>query len=428
VYYRRAVELKPDLTEAQSNLLFSLQYCTGVTLAALAEAHAMFDQVCPLPNQFASNAQNECADRRQHLRIGFLSPDLVWHPVSSFFVCAFAHLDRGLLETFCYSDRATQDGVSQRLKAAAYMWRDVHGMGDERIAELIRKDEIDILFDLAGHTARNRLRVFAHKPAPIQITWIGYEGTTGLSAMDYLLADRYVVPEGTEPFYCERILRMPDGYVCYNPPANAPPAGPPPSLKNGFVTFGSFNNPAKITSQVVSVWAKILQRVPRAQLVLKYRGFGDAAVQQRYRELFAVHGVDAERVQFQARSTFGEYLAAYQQIDVALDPFPFNGGATTCEALWMGVPVITCPGETFASRHSLSHLSNIGLTETIACDVDDYVEIAVALANNPHRLAEIRSALRDQMAISPLCDGPRFAQKLTALLIDTWNQRVAESS
>jgi predicted O-linked N-acetylglucosamine transferase (SPINDLY family) len=419
---RRAVELKPDHAQAHSNLLYTLHYCTGVTPAALAEAHAEYDRRHAAPLRGAVAQQENVLDRHGRLRLGFVSPDLGRHPVGYFLVRVLENLSQGPQETICYSDRMVKDDLTHRLQAAATQWRDVIGMSNERLAEQIRADRIDILFDLAGHTAHNRLLVFARKPAPIQITWIGYEGTTGLAAMDYLLADRHVVPEGTDDYYREQVLRMPEGYLCYDPPDAAPPVGPLPSLTKGYATFGSFNNPAKITPEVAAVWAEILRRVPTARLVLKYRGLGDQAVKRRYLDLFAAHGVEPQRLELASWSSYAEYLAAYQQVDVALDPFPFSGSATTCEALWMGVPVITCPLETFASRHSLSHLSNVGLTETIAHDLDEYVEVAVSVAGDLPRLAMLRAGLRERMAASPLCDGKRFASNLASMLHDVWEQ------
>jgi protein O-GlcNAc transferase len=289
-------------------------------------------------------------------------------------------------------------------------------MSDQQLAEQIRADRIDILFDLAGHTAGNRLLVFARKPARIQISWIGYEGTTGLEAMDYLLADHLMIPLGSERRYRERVLRMPDGYLCYDPPETAPPVEPPPALNNGFTTFGSFNNPAKITAEVVEVWATILRAAPSAHLLMKYRGLGDQAVRRRFLDLFVAQGVAPERLDMRPWSSYSDYLATYRDVDVALDPFPFSGSATTCESLWMGVPVITSPGDTFAGRHSLSHLTSVGLTETIALDLDTYVDLAVALAGDPARLTVLRSGLRERMAASPLCDGKRFASQLSSLL------------
>ncbi len=434
--YRRAQELKPDYAVAGSNLLFALQYCAGITPAALAEAHAEYDRrhAAPLRSreQGAGGGRGTRAAGRgagggeQHaghdgrLRLGFVSADLGRHPVGYFLVRVLENLSRQEHETICYSDRIGKDDLTYRLRAASTQWRDVIGMNDQQLTEQIRADRIDILFDLAGHTAHNRLLVFARKPAPIQVTWAGYVGTTGLTAMDYLLADRYEVPPGAERHYRERVLRMPDGYVCYDPPAYAAPVTPLPALERGQVTFGCFNNPAKITPQAVEVWARILRRLPGARLVFKFKGWNDRGVARRFGEMFAAHGIGPGRLEFLGYSPHVELLAEYGRIDLALDPFPYNGGLTTCEALWMGVPVVTCPGATFASRHSLSHLSSVGLTETVARNLDEYVELAVSLAGDLPRLAALRAGLRQRMAASPLCDGKRFATNLAAILYDVW--------
>jgi protein O-GlcNAc transferase len=420
--YRRALELKPNLAEVHSNLLLALQYRAATTLAELAEAHANYDQQHAEPLRHAIVHREIIRERRDHLRLGFVSPDLGAHPVGYFLVRVLENLGQEKIETICYSDRPGKDDLTFRLRFATTHWHDTVGMSDDMLAAQLRADQIDILFDLTGHTANNRLLVFARKPVPIQITWIGYEGTTGLATMDYLIADKYMVPEGSEKFYREQVLRMPDGYLCYDPPAAAPSVAPLPALKNGNVTFGSFNNLAKITPEVVAVWAKILQRMPTARLMLKYRGLDDQNVQRRYRDLFASHDIEPQRLDFFPMSSYADYLATYHQVDVVLDPFPFSGSATTCDALWMGVPVITCPGETFASRHSLSHLSNVGQMETIAHDLDEYVDLAVALASDLPRMAAIRARLREQMAASPLCDGPRFAKNFTALLREVWRE------
>jgi protein O-GlcNAc transferase len=414
--YRRALAIKPDSAVAHSNLLYTLHYHPGVTPAVLAEAHAEYDtqhatQLCP-PLAQSQRVRNSLG----RLRLGFVSPDLARHPVGYFLVRVLENIRGGPHETICYSDRIVKDALTSRLQSAASQWRDVHGMSDDRLAEKIRADQVDILFDLAGHTAHNRLLVFARKPAPIQISWIGYEGTTGLAAMDYLIADRLMIPEGAERHYRERVLRMPDGYLCYDPPEAAPPVSSLPSVKNGFTAFGSFNNPAKITPVVVLLWATILNRLPTARLIMKYRGLGDPAVKQRFLDLFATHGIGSERLDLLPWSSYSDYLATYHQVDVALDPFPFSGSTITCESLWMGVPVITCPGDTFASRHSLDHLTRVGLTETIARDTEEYAELALSLAGDPSRLAALRSGLRNRMAASPLCDGERFAESWLSLL------------
>jgi predicted O-linked N-acetylglucosamine transferase (SPINDLY family) len=264
--------------------------------------------------------------------------------------------------------------------------------------------------------------VFARKPAPIQVTWAGYVGTTGLRSMDYILADGHEIPRGAEAHYCEKILRMADGYVSYDPPDYAPLVAPLPALRRGHVTFGSFNNRAKIDPQTIAIWAQVLGRVPHSRLVLKYKGMSDRSLVTALVAEFARHGVVPGRLEFLGWSAHPALLLEYNRIDLALDPLPYNGGLTTCEALWMGVPVLTCPGETFASRHSLSHLSNVGLADTIARTLEEYVELAVTLACDLPRLASLRAGLRERMAASPLCDGKRFAGNLMNVLRDAWRE------
>jgi predicted O-linked N-acetylglucosamine transferase (SPINDLY family) len=423
--FRRALRLKPDLAVAHSNVLLVLHNRPGMTLAQLATEHSEYERAFagPLRQTWRPHENSRDPDRR--LRLGFVSPDLCRHPVGYFTIRFVEQLNRDSAEVVCYSDRLREDDLTARFRAAAALWRPVSGFRDERLTEQIRADRIDILFDLAGHTAGHRLLVFARKPAPIQVTWAGYVGTTGLSAIDYLVADRFEIPPGAETHYTDRILRMPDDYVCYDPPAYAPPVGPLPARERGHVTFGSFNYPAKIGPPVIAVWAEILRRVPGARLLLKYRSIDDPAIAGRLTELFAGHGIGPDRVEYRGWSPSAELLRQYGEIDIALDPFPYSGGLTTLEALWMGVPVVTCPGETFAGRHSLSHLSNVGLTETIAGDLDQYIEGAVTLANDLPRLAALRAGLRERVASSPLCDGKRFADNLLRLLREAWREWVA---
>ncbi len=322
---------------------------------------------------------------------------------------------------YCYSDTPRRDAITERFIAAADCWRDTEKLSDDALAEQIRRDKIDILFDLGGHLGGNRLLLFARKPAPIQVKWVGYPGSSGLTAMDYLLADRFHVPppspptplpEGEGSYRAERVLRLPDGYICFDPPVEAPEVGTLPALERGHVTFGSVNNPAKITPGVVAAWAEILGRVPGSRLVLRYAGFEQQGTRRRYEELFSARGIGPERLDFLGFAPHAAMLKDYNRIDIALDPFPYSGGITTCEALWMGVPVITLPGKTFAGRHSLSHLTNVGFTETVAEDLPEYIGMAVRLAGDLPRLAKWRSELRGRMARSPLCDGPRFADNL----------------
>jgi predicted O-linked N-acetylglucosamine transferase (SPINDLY family) len=411
--YRRALEIQPSLAAAHSAALLWKLYRPKVTLASLAADHAEWDRLHGHPA--AARSHQPHAFHRP-LRLGFVSPDFGRHPVGYFAIRAIEALPRDEFDVTCYSTVWRNDDLTARFRSAAKIWREVRPLPDEVLAGQIAADGIDVLFDLAGHSAGNRLGVFAHKPVPIQITWIGSEGTTGLAAMDYLLADELLIPSGSEAHYRERILRMPRVYVCYDPPREAPPVGPLPALGNGYVTFGSFNNPAKIHAEVVAVWARILRRVQRSRLVLKYRWLTDAGMRRRILEMFTANGVEADRLELSGWSSHPEMLAQYNSIDLALDPFPFAGGATTCEALWMGVPVLTCPGDTFASRHSLSYLSAVGLTGTIARNLDEYVELAVACAEDLSQLATARAELRTRLADSPLCDGPGFAADLAAIV------------
>jgi predicted O-linked N-acetylglucosamine transferase (SPINDLY family) len=421
-WYRRALASDPNSAALHSNYLYCEQYRPGVTPARLAASHAEWDQRHARPLRAAWKPHLNRRDPQRPLRLGFVSPYFHRHPVGHFFVRVLAALDPQQCETICYAHLLRRDELTERIQAAAGGWREVQGLADETLAEQIRAEGIDILFDLAGHTEKNRLLLFARKPAPVQITWISYEGTTGLTAMDYILADRHLIPEGAEEHYCERVLRLPEVYVCYDPPAAAPEVGPLPAWNEGRVTFGSFNNLAKINPQVVAVWADILRRLPGARLVLKYRGLNDPGTRRHYTELFAAQGIEPSRLELLSWSAYAEMLAQYNQIDIALDPFPFAGGLTTCQALWMGVPVITCPGATFAARHSLSFLASVGLTETIARDLSHYVELAVELSSDLPRLAACRAELRGRLAQSPLCDGPRLARHLMKILRAVWRQ------
>ncbi len=425
--YRRALALKPRYAEAHSNLLLTMQYCEDVSLSSLAAAHAEYEQhqASGLRSAWQPHVNNR--DQNRRLRIGFVSPDFGEHPVGFFAIGLLKQIGRSEAEVVCYSDRRDQDELTKRFCATATQWRDVFSSNDEQLAKQIREDGIDILFDLAGHTGRNRLLVFARKPAPVQVTWLGYVGTTGLAAMDYLLADAYEVPPESEKFYCEWVLRMPNGYVCYEPLANAPDVSELPAQENGYVTFGSFNHPAKITKRTISVWARILAQVARSRVVLKHKGFDDLRLIRRVTEAFASAGIERSRIECRDWTPHAETLAEYGDIDIGLDPFPYNGGLTTCEALWMGVPVFTWPGETFANRHSLSHLSNAGMGEFVVGSIDEYVAMAATLAKDIPRLAELRRGLRQQMSSSPLCDCAGFAGDWMRLMRGVWQEWCASA-
>jgi predicted O-linked N-acetylglucosamine transferase (SPINDLY family) len=419
--FAHAVRLKPDYALGHSNLLAARHYDPHATPADLFAAHAEYERQHAAALRAGWPVHDNSPQPDRPLRIGFVSPAFFYHAVGYFLVGPLEHVDREQYQTFCYCDSMRRDAMTARLRAAACAWRDVAPLSDDRLWQTIRDDRIDILIDLSGHAGGGtRLLVFARKPAPVQITWMDYVGTTGLRAIDYVIADRLEVPPGHERWYHERVLRLPDGYLCYTPPRFAPPVGPLPASRSPGVTFGSFSFPPKTSPPAIAAWARILHRVPGSRLLLKYRGLDQPAAVEDLRRRFAEHGIGADRVELQGGSPPEEMLNSYNQVDLALDTLPYNGGLTTCEALWMGVPVVTCPGGTFASRHSLSHLTNARFTETIARDLDDYVEIAVRLASDLPRLAALRAGLREQMAASPLCDGRRFAQNLMQLLRDAW--------
>ncbi|MBE0530489.1 MAG: tetratricopeptide repeat protein [Rhodospirillales bacterium] len=421
--HRRATELAPENPGIQSSRLIALQYTPGVTAAALLPEHQSWDtRFGRVPAPVPTSRR----DPERPLRVGFVSADFARHPVGFFVLKLLENHDSRAFIAIGYSVDRRPDAITKRLQAAADEWHEIPTTTDADLAERIRADGIDILFDMAGHTSQNRLFCFACKPAPIQITWAGYVGTTGLATMDYLLADRHHVPTGEEAHYSERVLRMPNGYICYAPPDDVPDVAPLPAKTNGFVTFGCFNNPAKINDPLLDAWAEILERLPGSRLFLKYQEVEDPITRQRVTERLEGHGIESTRLTFEARSPHTELLAAYGRVDVALDTFPYSGGLTTCEALWMGVPVVTVTGATFAGRHSTSHLSNIGLTETIAIDIPGYVAAAVSLANDLDRLAELRATLRQRMATSPLCDGPRFARDFEAVMRGIWQTYCAE--
>ncbi len=420
--FRRTLQLDSRKAKAHSNILLAMHYQPTVTPGELAAEHSRYEELHAAPLRTTWQTHGNARDPDRRLRMGFVSGDLGFHPVGYFLVRMLENLDDRQVEVVCYSDRLAADAMTNRIRTASTRWYDVHSQNDQQLADQIRDDEIDVLFDLAGHTSGNRLLVFARKPAPIQVTWIGYVGTTGLTAMDYLLADRYQVPDIAETFMRERVLRMPEGYVCYDPPIYAPPVGPLAASRQGYVTFGSFNYQAKINARVIDVWSRILRRVPSARLVLKYRSLDAPSVSRRMLEQFVARGVVPERLELLGWSSHEHLMREYQRIDIALDTFPYSGGLTTCEALWMGVPVVTCPGDTFAGRHALTHLSNVGLPETIVGNIDEYVELAVRLSADLSRLGGIRARLRGQMIDSALCSGRRFASNFMVLIRGAWRE------
>jgi protein O-GlcNAc transferase len=414
----------PSDPAALSARLMAAQFEPGVSAASLAAQHALWEQRVGAALRPAAEPRTDPAPGRR-LRVGLVSADLHEHPVGYFLIRAVEARDPAAVEYVVYAGSAKDDAVARRFRRCARQWHDIAAWSDARLAEQVRRDRIDILIDLAGHTRDSRLTAFARRPAPIQLTWAGYVGTTGLAAMDGLIADRFQVPPEHEPHTIERVVRLPDGYVSYDPPAAAPDVTPLPAGADGALTFASFHKPTKINRPLAALWARVLAAEPGARILFAYGGYELAEVQGRIGGWFAAAGIGAERLLFEGRMSQAELLARYGRTDIALDSFPYSGGLTTLEALWMGVPVVTLPGQSFAGRHSFSHLSVVGLIETIAADADDYVAIIRRLGADRPRLAALRAGLRARLAASPLCDGPRFARGLEAALRDLWRERCA---
>ncbi|MBT5242479.1 MAG: tetratricopeptide repeat protein [Rhodospirillaceae bacterium] len=422
---RTALSVKPDYAAAHSNLVFKSQYDPNISSTSLyAEARSWNAAHGIHPAPARPTSANFDPDRP--VRVGYLSPHLTVHPVGYFLEPVLAHHDPARVTAVCYADTAANDEQTEKLKALGSAWHQVDQLNDEDLAARIRDDEIDILIDLDGHSGPNRLPVFARRAASIQVTWAGYVGTTGLDAMDYLLTDhRQTIVQDLE-LMTEQPVYMLGNYVAYAPIDDAPDVGLSPSDANGFVTFGCFNNLDKINDQVIALWAKVLDAVPDSRLSLINFSLGDPHVRARIASAFVAHGISAGRLDLHGKRPRHDLLTAYNSIDIALDPFPYSGGLTTIEALWMGVPVITKrDGDRFASRHSVTHLTAVGLTDCIADDSEDYLNRAIALAQDPQRRAALRSGLREQMRGSPVCDGAGFTQALERAYRIMWQRHCA---
>ncbi len=372
---------------------------------------------------------NNITDPERRLRIGYVSADFRMHSVAFFLEPLLANRDTGQFEVICYSEVGWADEMTANLRSLSDGWRDTRGLSDSGVHSMIQADSIDILVDLAGLTYGNRLEVFAMKPAPVQVNYLGYAGTTGLSRMDYRITDNLPDPPGdSDRYHTETLIRLPQCFLCYKPPPASPPVSPLPSQTSGHVTFGSFNDLSKVTPDVVGVWAEILKLVPGSRCVCKARRLRDASIRARYHELFSSHGISSDRIDLLGQvESITAHLELYSRVDIALDTFPYNGTTTTCEALWMGVPVVGIRGERHISRVGLSLLLNLGLDELVADDTQGYIATALGLVNNPGYLSELRSGLRERMAASPVCDAMNFTRQLEYAYRDMWRTYCARS-
>jgi len=419
---RRAVALKSDLAAARSNLLYTLNYDETISYEAHFLEHKTWgaSQITTAANDTSRFVNSRDPNRR--LRVGYVSGDFRHHSVAFFLEPLIAAHDKRNVEVTLYSNDLRSDAVTARLKAHADHYVPIREMSDELAASRIREDGIDILIDLSGHTAGNRMALFARRPAPIQVTWLGYPNTTGLPTIDYRLTDAIAdPPNDADVLSTERLVRLAHGFLCYRPLDHAGPVAPLPAATAGHVTFGSFNNFAKLSPQTIALWARILNAVPGSRLFLKVLQFKDAGVRQRCIATFAAHGITSDRLDLMGPlNEPSKHLEQYSHVDIALDPLPYNGVTTTCEALWMGVPVVTLRGDRHAARVGASILTTLGLPHLVAETPDEYVAIAAKLAGATGELAELRAGLRERMRQSPLCNAGGFAKEVELAYRTMW--------
>ena len=414
--YDQAITLKADLAEAHSNRLMlagSMQFRPALYQRFAAQYADMVSR--GIRKKYSHHTK---ADIQKKLRVGFVSGDLRSHPVGYFLEGLLAELRASQLELFAYPSFVSGDALTARLKSLFNSWTPLVGLTDEQSAKLIYDDKIDVLIDLSGHTQHNRLPVFAFKPAPVQVSWLGYYASTGLKEMDYLLGDPYVTPEYEATHFSEKIWRLPESFLCFTPPRCSVPVGPLPALANQFFTFGCFNDLSRLTDEVVSLWARILQAVPESKLFLKDKRLGHKSGIGRIASAFQGYGIPSDRLILEDRENRDGYLDSYNRVDLALSPFPYGGGTTSVEGLWMGVPVLAKTGDYFLSHVGESIAHNACLPGWLASDNQEYLDKAIALSSDIEGLCAVREGLRAQLMGSALMDVQRFAKNFEQALTE----------
>jgi protein O-GlcNAc transferase len=422
----QARRLDPQHPATLSSLLFASLYSDDEDAQAITDRHRRLGaQLARSAGPCFRRPERRRGGPRSRLRVAYLSPDLRAHPVGYFLEPILAHHDRDAIQVHCYALLDSHDELSRRLRSLSGRWLDCGGWHDERLGRQIAEDRIDLLIDLAGHTAHNRATLLVRRPAPVQALYLGYPCTSGLEAMDYLIADPHVAPLPLEHLYTERVLRLEHSFLCYRPQPGAPEVGALPFARNGYVTYGSFNRLAKVSGTTVGLWGAVLDAVPGSRLLIKARELADPAARADLCERLSRSGIPPSRVELLPPTTpLPALLAQYGRVDIALDSFPYNGGTTTCDALWMGVPVVSLAGEHFHARMGVSILHNVGLADLVAESPSDYVRIAAALAADPARLAGLRATLRERMKAFPLGDAAGFTRRLEgAYQAMVWNRR-----
>lgn len=420
-----ALAIAPGHQELASFRMFAYQYLADRTPQAVRAAAEHFGALLWRDRRpsFDFSRRRAAADPGRAPRVGLVSADLGQHPVGYFLDGVVSAIDRTRVQLVAFSNRppANDDALTARLRAAIPEWHAIYGLADDAAARLIHDFGIDVLVDLSGHTDGGRLGVFAYRPAPVQATWLGWYSTTGLAAIDYIVADDIVLPPAEEAHFTERPWRLPDSYYCYTAPDVDLSPGPLPAIANRHLTFGCFNRRLKITAPVIDCWSRVLAAVPQSRLILKCTEFGDPEIRISMTEEFERRGIAAGRLVLEGPSTRAEYFAAFRRVDLALDTFCFTGGTTTIDGLWMGVPCVTLAGDRFIGHQGETILRRVGLSDWIATDADDYVAIAARAAADLDGLARLREGLRERLRASPICDAARFARHLETAFRGMWS-------
>ena len=419
--YQTALALEPDLAKVHSNLLFAYTYRAEHSPEfRLAQAKHYGARMAKKVSQKFTTWH--CQLQPKKLRIGFVSGDFCQHVVSYFLETLLSALDSTKIELFAYYSFSKVDAVTERLQGYFVQWQSLVGLTDEAAAQLIHQDGVHILFDLSGHTAENRLPVFAYKPAPIQVTWLGYWATTGLAEMDMILVDKIGVPEQNQHHFVEKVCYLPDTRLCFSAPTVDIAVSPLPALHNGYLTFGCFQNLTKVTDAVLATWGKIAAQLPSAHWHFQSKQLADADFKLQFYQRLARHGINTAQVTSQGFVSREAYFAAHQYIDIILDTFPYTGGTTTCEALWMGVPTLTLVGNSLLARQGASLLAAAGLADWIVENEANYIKQVVVFANDLENMANLRHGLREQVLASPLFNAAQFAQHFSRALWEIWQE------
>lgn len=423
--YRQALAIKPDYIVARSNMLFVLNYSSNYTPSYSFEQAKLYGQIVTrkVSNRFTTW---RCSNRPDRLRVGFVSGDFRSHPVGKFLENILNKFDSDRIELIAYSSHFKEDDLTTRIKPCFTDWKSLTKLSDEAAARLIHSDRVHILFDLSGHTQHNRLPLFAWKPSPVQVSWLGYFATTGVTEMDYLLADNVGVPESIRKQFTETIHYLPDTRLCFTPPQLDLPVAPLPALVNGFITFGCFQNLAKVSDNVLAIWGDIFAAIPNAVLRMQCPQLSEPSLIDHLTKRLQRHEISPSRVALNGIMPYKAYLAAYAEVDIILDTFPYPGGTTTCEALYMGVPTLTLAGNSLLARQGASLLSAAGLKDWVTSSKEEYISKAISLANNISGLSHLRTNLRQNVLSSPLFDGKRFVQNFEVALSEIWEEHLGK--